>query len=111
MPFVKRNSVGGIVAVSQIESEEFTEVLDSGSEQLRSFLVEVCKDQAHMSETDLDFVRVVEDLVELLVSKNYISFTDLPPKAQEKFRSRKTLRGKMNSSLDLLSDDEDNGFF
>ncbi len=110
MPFVKRSSDGSIIAVSQISDAEFTEELDVYDEGLRAFVLDMSKEQTAMTESDLDFVRVVEDLVELLVSKNYILFTELPAKAQEKMRARQALRGKMSSRLDLLSDDDENFF-
>jgi len=110
MPFVKRNSIGEIIAVSQMQSEEFTEEVGQHDPSLRQFLFDVAKDQSTLSQSDLDFVRVVEDLVDVLVAKNYILFTDLPDKAQEKMRRRQALRGKMSSHLDLLSDDEDEFF-
>ena len=106
MPFVIRNADGDIVAVSHNKSEEFTEKVDADSEELHMFLAEVGGEKTVMTETDLDFVRVVEDLVETLVQKHYIAITDLPLKAQEKMRNRKTLRGKMHSPLELLPDDD-----
>lgn len=110
MPFVKRSSDGSIVAISQETGSEFAEEVDANDEGLRTFVMAMSKEQMMMTESDLDFVRVVEDLVELLVSKNYILFTELPAKAQEKMRARQALRGKMSSRLDLLSDDDDNFF-
>ena len=110
MPFVKRNDSGDIVAVSQYQDEVYTEELDQNDPALRKFILDMTKDQSLMTQSDLDFVRVVEDLVDLLVQKNYILFTELPEKAQEKMQARQALRGKMASRLDLLDDEED-GFF
>lgn len=42
---------------------------------------------------DQDYIRVVEDLVDVLVAKGVISLSDLPEAAQEKHQGRKTLRG------------------
>lgn len=114
MPFVKRSSTGDIIAVSHEKNEGFEEELDHSDPVLISF-VEGFSDgkaieQATLTQSDLDFVRVVEDLVEVLVAKNYILFTDLPDKAQEKMNRRQALRGKMSTHLDLLGD-EDDGFF
>ena len=38
---------------------------------------------------DRDFVRAIEDTIELLIAKEIILFTDLPPKVQEKLLRRK----------------------
>ncbi|WP_339673363.1 hypothetical protein [Dasania marina] len=109
MPFVRRNLEGAIIAVSQQADEQFLETIDEGHPQLLAFAQGLAQPGAVMAESDLDFVRVVEDLVELLMAKNLIRFTDLPEKAQEKMRARQTLRGSIGSSLDLLSDEGSEG--
>jgi hypothetical protein len=47
---------------------------------------------------------VLEDLIDLLVDKSVIRFTDLPPQAQEKLSARHSARLSMRA-LDLLSTD------
>ena len=47
------------------------------------------------AESDLSYVRVVEDLVELLVDKGVIGFDELPPLVQEKTRNRQEARKTM----------------
>ena len=106
MPFIKRDANGNITAVSQQQSVEFEEQIDSQDDELLNFMKSVSSSHVAMTQSDLDFVRVVEDIVELLISKNFIRFTDLPAEAQQKMRARQTLRGKMSYSLDLLSDDK-----
>lgn len=109
MPFVKRNQDGEIEAVSQQQDELFSEELSNTDKELQQFLSGISESGAAFTQSDLDFVRVVEDLINLLIAKNYIRFTDLPDQAQEKMRSRQALRGKLNSSLDLLSDENTDG--
>ena len=109
MPFVKRNASGEIEAISQQESSSFNEELPHDNPQLKKFIATLGHGHEALTQSDIDFVRVVEDLVELLIDKNYIRFTDLPDKAQEKMRSRQVLRGKLKSSLNLLSEDESDG--
>jgi hypothetical protein len=48
---------------------------------------------------------VLEDVVELLVSRGVILFTDLPDSAQQKMIYRQRLRSALPGSLDLLGDD------
>jgi hypothetical protein len=48
---------------------------------------------------------VIEDLLELLVQKGIILFTELPDSAQRKVLARQQLRSQLLESLDLLSDD------
>lgn len=107
MPFVKRNQDGEIEAISQQQDELFSEEISNDDKELQQFLSQI--GQETFTQSDLDFVRVVEDLINLLIAKNYIRFTDLPDQAQGKMRSRQALRGKLNSSLDLLSDENTDG--
>ena len=114
MPYVKRDNHGAIVAVSASAEDGFSEHIDVRDKELNHYLAQLSSDHLtsdhqSMTETDLDFVRVVEDLVELLIAKNYILFTELPEKAQEKMRKRQAMRGKLGEHLDLLADD-DEGF-
>ncbi|VUD69190.1 hypothetical protein TDB9533_04556 [Thalassocella blandensis] len=111
MPFIHRNEAGKITAVSYEEQDRndgYWEWIDGDSTDLAHFAT-LLQQQNPLSESDLDFVRVVEDLVEVLIEKNFIHFTDLPVKAQQKLSKRKSLRGKLNKQLDLL-DDESEGF-
>jgi len=109
MPYVKRNSEEEVIAISQSPDKEFSELLEKDDPAIVRFIELVGDSQTKMAESDLDFIRVVEDLIDVLVAKNYILFTDLPEKAQEKMRDRRSLRGKLATHLDLFSDDE--GFF
>ena len=52
-----------------------------------------------------DFVRVLEDVVQLLVDKGVILFTDLPESAQEKMLYRQRLRSSIKNNLNLIGDD------
>ena len=54
--------------------------------------------------TVLGHASVLEDLVDLLIDKKLILFTELPPAAQEKLRGRKQIRQKLGSA-DLMVDD------
>ena len=51
---------------------------------------------------DADFIRVVEDLIDVLITKGVIRITDLPTGAQRKITARKDLRGRLRGALDLL---------
>jgi hypothetical protein len=46
-------------------------------------------------------VRVLEDLIDLLITRDVIRFTDLPLPAQEKLMERRSMRQSLGA-LDLL---------
>lgn len=104
MPFVRRDTNGVIVAVSQVPGDGM-ELLAPDDGELRGFLNNLGGHAEQLSATDQDFVRVLEDLVELLIAKGTILFTELPPSAQEKMLLRQRLRSHLNGRLDLIGED------
>ena len=52
----------------------------------------------------MGIIRIVEDLIDLLIRKNLILFTELPEDAQAKIRERKRVRAIMTDE-DLVVDD------
>lgn len=48
--------------------------------------------EAGFASLDAGLIRVVEDLVDVLVARNVINITDLPPEAQHKLFARKNFR-------------------
>lgn len=107
--YIKRDSDGRIDLVSRKETLECSEFLPASSPELLSFLSEESSHgSAYFQASDLAFVRVLEDVIELLMDKGVISFTDLPEPAREKVMERQSLRHRLNG-LQLVSgsDDED----
>ncbi len=103
MAFVKRDDSGAIVAVSRAAAPDFSEALPDDHPDLLSFLKSV-GDYTELARTDLDFVRVLEDLLDVLIAKGVLLFTELPEEAQAKIMQRRALR-KGDNALDLLDDD------
>lgn len=58
-----------------------------------------------LAESDQALIRVVEDLVDTLIGKGLVQFTDLPEAAQAKLLARRNLRRSVNA-LNLLQDDD-----
>ncbi len=108
MPFVERNSDGDIVAVSQVQSGGCVEAVDADSIELSEFFSTVRGESAGLTATDPGFVRVVEDVIELLIDKQIILFTELPQAAQKKMLMRKNLRNVLSPGVgDILGSDDD----
>jgi hypothetical protein len=61
-----------------------------------------------LSQTDLGMGRVLEDLVDVLISRRAIQFTDLPLGAQAKLLERRQTRAQMSQRLNLLPDEDHN---
>ena len=62
-----------------------------------------------LSQSDTDIARVLEDLVDVLIQRGVIQFTDLPQAAQDKLMSRQQTRARLQNSLQLLPDEGDGG--
>ncbi len=105
MPFVKRDETGAIIAVSQQSSAGFDEELSAEDAAVQAFLAGLEASNTVLDETDQDFIRVLEDVVQLLIDKGVILFTDLPESAQSKIMRRQKLRSKLSRRLDLIGDD------
>lgn len=101
--YVKRNADGIVVAVS-VEPLEGFEVTESSAAELSASLEQSIAAQSRFEESDREVVRVLDDLINLLVEKNAIRFTDLPAPAQRKLLARKGLR-RSGEHLGLLGDD------
>jgi len=60
-----------------------------------------------LRQSDLEMVRVLEDLIDVLMSKGVISITDLPLVAQTKLSQRAQARRTLSGLEGLIADDEE----
>ena len=95
MPYVMRNQLGAIVAISQVQAAGFQEELPASDPELARFVGELGGDASPLDATDKGLIRVLEDLVDVLVDNNVILFTDLPEDAQAKINYRRQLRSEL----------------
>ena len=58
-----------------------------------------------LSQTDTSLVRVLEDLIDVLINRGVIQFTDLPEAAQAKLLERRETRASLDNRLQLLPTD------
>ena len=57
---------------------------------------------SNMVKSDLEMIRVYEDLVDVLISKHVVVLTDFPQAAQEKLMRRKRLRSSFSTPCSWL---------
>jgi len=64
------------------------------------------EDESHLSLADSDagLARVTEDLIDILITRGLIQFTDFPPAAQAKLLQRRQTREMIANRLKLLDD-------
>lgn len=113
MLYVERDAEGRI---TRIESTPFAGMVEQHAEKTEEiaewFHLQEMRNATlkRLQQSDLEMVRVLEDLIEVLMSKGIISITDLPQAAQSKLINRTQARLKL-SGLERLIDDEDEGIF
>ncbi|MDH3899563.1 MAG: hypothetical protein OEU51_00790 [Gammaproteobacteria bacterium] len=104
MPYVKRNSDGMIIGLSGHAPEGAAEELDLDHPDVQQFLESA---RAHLSSSDAETIRVIEDLVDVLIQKQLLLLTDLPPAAQQKLMERQRIRSELGVLGDLMVDADD----
>ncbi len=91
MPYVERDASGKVISMHQNASAPGAELLSPEHPDVLTFLYGEAQ-KAELLALDLGFIRVIEDLIYLLVSRNLIYFTDLPGPVQAKLNSRQRAR-------------------
>ncbi len=109
MPFVHKDAAGKILAV-------YTDPVEGGQEVaaddpgLKAFILQNIPSADtgnEWMESDLALARVIEDLIEVLIDKKLIMFTDFPEGAQKKLLDRRGLRKEFDLVEDLFGDGEE----
>jgi hypothetical protein len=60
-----------------------------------------------LAESDITLARVLEDLIDVLITRGQIQFTDLPVAAQAKLLERRESREALTHRLELLPGDSE----
>ncbi|MDP1708663.1 MAG: hypothetical protein Q8L89_06325 [Gammaproteobacteria bacterium] len=63
--------------------------------------------QLLLAHLDAKMIRVLDDLVDLLIEKQVILFTDLPVEARQKILARKKTRGRLQNLSILVGEADD----
>lgn len=101
MPYVKRDEQGRVRMVDLEPGEGLFEI-SANSPEIIEFMKSMGMEQSSLEQSDMRLVRVLEDLIDLLIERNVIHFTDLPQAAQEKLLERRSMRQSLGA-LNLLS--------
>lgn len=110
MPFVVRNNAGRIIEVHQKKSRKAREELAPGDPDLLTFFGEsgAAVDLKNaLVASDLNLIRVLEDLIAVLIDKRIIMLTDLPKAAQEKLAHRYEMRSELADIGGIVVEDDE----
>lgn len=107
MPYVQRNEQGEVTGLLKDAGDSAKEFLPSSHPDIATFLEEGLGQEDSFSPLDdLEMVRVIEDLVDLLIAKNLIVLTDLPVAVQKKLLRQRNRRVTLFGGVSM--DDEGN---
>ena len=114
MPFVHMDANGKIIAV-YTESVEGAVEVEPNDPALKAFIQQNIPTGGadggeDWMQSDLGLARVIEDLIEVLIDKKLIMFTDFPEGAQKKLLDRRGLRKEFDLVEGLFGDGEDENF-
>ncbi len=110
MPYVLQDDAGKILALYDQQQDIHAQWLDDNAPAVVNFKQSLsCSSQAaqQLAVSDMELIRVLEDVVELLIRKQVFVFTDLPEFAQAKLSKRQKLRSDMVSLTSLIGNDDD----
>lgn len=109
----RRDAEGRVVALTRqpLSEDEARaggwEPAEAGDPAVDHFLRAVASETNPLSLTDAGMGRVTEDLIDVLIDRGVIQFTDLPVPAQAKLLQRRQTRAQLVHRLNLLADDGD----
>jgi len=105
MPYIARNAANEIIGVHESQLEGHDHWLDAEEAEVKEFLIKHRAKQS-LTGSDVEMIRVVEDLIDVLMAKQIFVFTELPEAVQAKLTSRRKVREDMNSLQNLMDEDE-----
>lgn len=109
MPFVSRDESGRVASLHRDQSPEAQEYLPPGHPEVMEFTGAGASalERPDMLHSDLEMIRVYEDLIDILISKRIVVLTDFPTAAQEKLVRRKRLRSSLSTLTEVLAPEDD----
>ena len=111
MYYVQRDAAGQLLRVEAAPYAEDTEILPADHGEIQAWFADDVVENSlrQLKQSDLDMIRVLEDLIDVLTTKGVISITDLPPDAQSKLLNRSSARKALGSLNNLIEEDEGGG--
>lgn len=112
MPYINRDQNNQIIALYTEPPFEGAEHLPTHHDDIIAFLNSHQDGDNNqplhfLTNSDYELVRVLEDLIELLIDKNQILFTELPAQAQKKLVQRRGARQNLQESDSLMINEDD----
>ncbi|MFH2011123.1 MAG: hypothetical protein ABIJ37_00220 [Pseudomonadota bacterium] len=107
MLYVERAEDGKIVALHSQPGQNVTEQKNVIDDEMLEFINSNVNTESFkllLTMSDYSIIRVIEDILDLLIKKNIILFTELPELAREKIQERKRVRNRLVSQNVMVDD-------
>lgn len=105
MFYVQRNAQGALSHVNTAPFAEANETLPADHPEILAWL-DTEKRLQQLRQSDMDMIRVLDDLIQVLTQKGVIRVTDLPAAAQAKLMDRSQAREALDGLNNLITEDE-----
>lgn len=95
MIYIERDSKGEIISLRRTADKPGMECKTAMDAEILKFFDSIEDSDVKfqlLASSDAAISRILEDVIDLLVSKNLIMFTELPEEAQKKIQARKQIR-------------------
>ncbi|MNI69980.1 hypothetical protein D3C73_1257610 [compost metagenome] len=117
MFYVQRDTAGQLMRVEAQAYAESTETLPADHPDLQEWFAsklmatsqkqsQQIKQLKQLKQSDLDMIRVIDDLIQVLIDKGVIRVTDLPAAAQTKLSDRYQAREALGGLAHLVDEDD-----
>ncbi|KTD20529.1 hypothetical protein E3983_05855 [Legionella israelensis] len=108
MVYVKRDKNGKIYALFNTKRAGLEEISLDNPELLDFFIHSDKSEEFNFLISDIQFIRVLEDLIDILIEKNIITITDFPAPVIEKLLKRQNVRKYLSGASGMEFDNDDN---
>lgn len=108
MVYIKRDEEGLICAVFSQDTPGVTEEIDVDENEFVEFLLRCDKNmRLKFLQSDLQLIRVLEDVINILMDKNMITITDFPQQVIDKLLARQAFRNRYSGAAGMEYNDDD----
>lgn len=108
MFYVQRNAEGQVMRVEAQPYANFSESLSADHPDVQAWFASevVATNLRQLKQSDLEMIRVLDDLIQVLTDKGVIRVTDLPAAAQAKLMDRSQAREALGGLSHLVDEDD-----
>jgi len=109
MLYIQQDSSGKPIAIHNNRQSDTDQEVPLNDPKVLALLADSGKKAAALevlAASDIELIRVIEDLAHLLIEKQVLLYTELPEAAQKKLQARCKIRENLNCLSKLIDNDD-----